>query len=1693
MVLLGASAGIAQTFTSTDGILSPALQRGVQASSRAFSAVDSVNLYNGHLNVSIPLVAVGGRGTAGYTMVLPIDTAFAVANTSGTMAAVAAPGPAVFPYSPGSLAIKFSNGSTASCPNGSTNSFPGPFVTTAVWTDPSGAQTTLVDATYDGQSFTPGCSTSYSKNRGTTFNSMNTSSMTFIASANVTETAGASAITYQAGTLYLRDGTKYTIDTSGRVTQIEDRNGNLVTLSYGSNTLTVTDPLARTITATTGSTSDSITYRGYSNALRTITVTHTTLQHALEAGQSIETIGNLFPALYANPNSTPQWNPTVVSGISLPDNSSYTFLYDSYGELAVLELPGGGWYNYGYPALGQGVYAVSAPSTYIIVRPLSYRYEYSTSGTINASAEAVFSATYYPNGSFDPNHSSRPGTSEEVDFEDGSGNLLRKERHCFDGDPTSATAIPASPASFSDWSDGLEFENMISDANTTWQTSQNVWTQRACASGEPCWFGSVTADTAPPHDPQVCQNDVTLDSGGPAGIMLDYDSYNNPADIWEYDYGKTPGYAATCPAPPSGYTRHTAIQYATAPYTGSTTHILNLPSQTTVEAGGTVYAEATFAYDQSAIGNESNIVGHDSNYSSGFATRGNATMITQCLSVTSCSGSNALSTLATYDLAGNVLSITDPNGNKTQFAYADSQNTYAHPTTVTNALNEAITLAYDYSTGKPTSSTDLNGVQTISAYNDPLDRLTQTRSAAGLGVETQSNYSYPSTTTTIAYQDQDTTGDKALETKTTTDGLGRAIETDTYESSSQYIAVTATYDALSRVATTSNPSRPGDGLGYATTYSYDPLGRTTQVLASDGQSTTTTTYSANTATTTDPAGNKKEMITDGLGRLTAVVEDPGGLNYTTTYAYDIFDDILTVQQGSETRTFTYDSLGRKIGATNPESGTDSYIYDNNGNLTRHTDARGAGTASYYYYDALNRLTSKQYKDGTPPVTITYDSTTVPYGIGRLASVSNNASTTNYIAYDPLGRVTQSSQVTSAHQTPQTYSFSYAYNLAGVMTSETYPSGRQLTFSYDGANRISQIQGQISGQTTPYLANVAYAPHGAFTQYEYGNTLWRQQTFNSRLQPYQSWDANTNQPNPTNAQTFLALGWNWGTNVNNGILYGLYATHAGPGQTPIEFSESYAYNPAGRITQANDWLFANGQNQTTEFYRYFQYDQYGNMWVPTNDGVPRDSGTPIKQSDYTVSTNQLTSATYDPAGNQTSFGTYTLAFDAESRQKSATEGSQYGGGTVSYFYDGNGLRIESVATNGSDTTTTVFVYDVLGQLVAQYSSGSEVTPDCQTCYLSYDHLGSTRLVTDEIMGLVARHDYLPFGEEVPGNTAGRTSEWDPQDNIIHKFTGKVRDSDTQLDYSNARYFGATLGRFLSPDPGNAGADPTNPETWNAYAYVGNSPLTFTDPTGLAAYTPWDNDDGFGSSCGGYNSSDPLAFWPGDVTDPWGTYCPDDYPVPIIYGAGGGSGGGGRGNTNPPDGGPLPPGSFPGGENLGLPPGMSVPNPLSPQVLLGLEGWDCSTGICVPGFGSDQVWGGPNAAIEAERAWYTHILPCVRSHYGLSGASVGLIAAGQPIAGTKRFVTVGTSRGSSAASILFRKLFDIDLPSAYPTIVGGLGAGSALRISGTTSAGAVLGRAVPIVGYALLAYDIYKIGSCVVDGDWSGLPHETGLPW
>ncbi len=66
---------------------------------------------------------------------------------------------------------------------------------------------------------------------------------------------------------------------------------------------------------------------------------------------------------------------------------------------------------------------------------------------------------------------------------------------------------------------------------------------------------------------------------------------------------------------------------------------------------------------------------------------------------------------------------------------------------------------------------------------------------------------------------------------------------------------------------------------------------------------------------------------------------------------------------------------------------------------------------------------------------------------------------------------------------------------------------------------------------------------------------------------------------------------------------------------------------------------------------------------------------------------------------------------------------------------------------------------------------------------------------------------------------------------YKFTGKERDSESGLDNFGARYDSSSMGRFMSPDPENLGAIRDDPQSWNAYAYVRNNPLKYTDPDGM----------------------------------------------------------------------------------------------------------------------------------------------------------------------------------------------------------------------------------------------------------------------
>ncbi len=199
-------------------------------------------------------------------------------------------------------------------------------------------------------------------------------------------------------------------------------------------------------------------------------------------------------------------------------------------------------------------------------------------------------------------------------------------------------------------------------------------------------------------------------------------------------------------------------------------------------------------------------------------------------------------------------------------------------------------------------------------------------------------------------------------------------------------------------------------------------------------------------------------------------------------------------------------------------------------------------------------------------------------------------------------------------------------------------------------------------------------------------------------------------------------------------------------------------------------------------------------------------------------------TYDAAGNVTgepSGSTY--AYDAENRQVS------YNGGQATYGYDGDGRRVKKV----SGSVTTLFIYDMQGQMVAEYAVNG-VSSGGGTSYLTADTLGSPRVVTDASGNVKARHDYLPFGEEVSANVGGRTTAqgYSQPDGVRQRYTGAERDDETGLDFMQARYYSSTQGRFTSPDPLYIELRRlSDPQQLNIYTYGRNNPLRFVDPTGL----------------------------------------------------------------------------------------------------------------------------------------------------------------------------------------------------------------------------------------------------------------------
>ena len=211
-------------------------------------------------------------------------------------------------------------------------------------------------------------------------------------------------------------------------------------------------------------------------------------------------------------------------------------------------------------------------------------------------------------------------------------------------------------------------------------------------------------------------------------------------------------------------------------------------------------------------------------------------------------------------------------------------------------------------------------------------------------------------------------------------------------------------------------------------------------------------------------------------------------------------------------------------------------------------------------------------------------------------------------------------------------------------------------------------------------------------------------------------------------------------------------------------------------------------------------------------------------------------TTDPTGSGRNF-----TFNAENKQSEVRDASNPNQQTNiigRYFYDGEGKRVKKV----TNTETTVFVYSN-GKLVAEYSTATPTT-NPTTSYTMTDQLDSPRVITNALGEVTSRRDFKPFGEELPTDINYRTPnrKYGVSDNVRQRFTGYQKDTETQLDFAEARMYQNLHGRFTAVDPLLASGKSANPQTFNRYVYCLNNPVVIIDPTGMMPDDWYIKDDG-----------------------------------------------------------------------------------------------------------------------------------------------------------------------------------------------------------------------------------------------------------
>jgi len=941
------------------------------------------------------------------------------------------------------------------------------------------------------------------------------------------------------------------------------------------------------------------------------------------------------------------------------------------------------------------------------------------------------------------------------------------------------------------------------------------------------------------------------------------------------------------------------LRQTTTSYASLGNNITTRPYQVSVYDGASnLKSQATYSYDGGSLTSTVGTAQHIAISGS----RGNVTGLTRLVQ-----GSTVLSQSYSYFDTGVVNTSNDVNGAITTNVLGTDtgKNCYnAFPVEVDLPPVSAGTLktyaTWNCTGGVRTGTTDANGNTTSTTYSDPYywRPISATDQASFV-----TNISY--TPTTVESVLSFNSGSSAVDELKTIDPLGRTsvVQQRRAPGSTYFDTTAAQYDSTGRAAKQLLPYEGTAGQMNANPITvnttYDGAGRPVKTIDANG-GYTQQTYNYNDVLMTagpPPVGEntkQRQFEYDGLGRFASVCEvtsSSGSGNcgqsnsltgYWTKYTYDALGHLLTVSQNAQgtaqNRTYTYDGLGRMLMEANPENGTTTYVYDTDttcgtytGDLVKKIDA--VGNVTCYAYDALHRVTSTRYSAGsyaanTPDRCLVYDSASVnsqpmQNASGRLAeafTVSHGAGcTASKLTDEGFSYSVRGETATIYQKTPNSggyYTVQAGYYANGVLSTLSASMNGMPNMSYglDAEGRLKSATDL--GHTLNLVTTTTYSESGSPVAIEYGN--------GDRDSFYH--DANTNRVTgyvfslrgSCPAAVAGALNWN-----PLGSLEQLIITDSS--DSSKNHSCQYSSDDLGRIASVNcgaTWA------QT------FSYDAFGNIKKNASVGISYLAG-------YDPSTNRVNSGvpySYDANGNMLNDNGNTFSWTAANQPLVLNA-------TTTLTYDALGRTVELQA----GSTFTQIVYAPSGAKLAVMQNGTTLVKATIPLpgggkavynasgfayFRHVDWLGNSRLATKWDHSVYSKEAYAPFGE--PYNEAGTQDR---------SFTGEDQDSSNGLYDFLYRRYNSTSGRWFSPDPaGMAAVDSSNPQTWNRYAYVRNSPLTYVDPDGTSDdfSNPWDGAFRWGPGpLSDHMASSIMAIHSGD-TGMTGPYQSELVAVSIIPG-------------------------------------------------------------------------------------------------------------------------------------------------------------------------------------------------------------------